>query len=150
MTIFLSDLDNWWLSQECMYFYWYVVYNPACWASAHEIFILESAWSDTFNYSFYESSVFVPYRPLEVQVFLLCRALSWWPWLWSLLTICLIHWIGVLPWSGVYFWCHPWSKFIVCLHCGSFNHASLEARLLVAYLESPILVGMLGLINTLA
>ena len=81
--------------------------------------------------------------PLEVQVILFFRVLSWWPLSSSVPLTRSFHCIGVLISSGVYFWCHPGSWFIVCVHCRGFNHTYLEMRLLDASLASPVLRGCL-------
>ena len=91
----------------------------------------------------------VPYGPLEVQARLLCRALYWYPLFLSLTLIRLIHWLEQLPWTGVYFRFHTWSRFIVRFYCKGFNCASLAERLLGAYAASPIIGVMLGFIKAI-
>ena len=89
--------------------------------------------------SFYRFSDVVPYGPLEVQERLLFQEMSWYNLSSSLTYINSIHRLGMMPSPGVYFWCHPGSRYIVRVQYGGFKNASLAAHLLSASLEFPVL-----------
>ena len=74
---------------------------------------------------------------------LLQREISWLHLSSSLHSIYLLHRIGVMPWSGVSFIYNPGSWFIVHVHWGAFNRASLVDHLLSTSLGSPFLWGCL-------
>ena len=89
---------------------------------------LEGAWSNTFDVAIAGFSAVIPYVPLEVQAHMLLwvQVLSLCPIPSSLTLIHLIHKIGVMPSSGVYFWCHPGSRFIIHVHCRSDNRTMVS------------------------
>ena len=88
-------------------------------------------------------SAVVPYGPLEFQVCMLRWALSWCYLSLSFPPLCLLHRLGVLPLSGIYFQCHPGSQFIPPVHCEGFNRTFLKKHMLVTSLAFPILWGCL-------